>query len=373
LKLIKLIILVIFTTMAFSLMGNIAFADIKWGLDGGVSTGYDDNVTYANTNRISSMVTHTSIDGGFTQEGKNEQFEIKAGLTENIYTSHSSLNNLAENLSAGFTGDLNPYDHIKASEVFSHSVDPSSLENAFGRINGSYGTYYNKLDLGYSHDFTDQWSSFIHYKQTNFVFTPQSLSDSAGYNPGISMKYVLSPMAQATLNYDYRRRTFSPGGNSDANSPTVGWRQYITTQWYVDLLGGADFIKGFGQNLVEPRYAVGLTHELDMNTKFSLRYEKQYETDPYTQDIDNDWRLVLNAFHQFTSRIDGNIDLFSGQGKFVITGISYKFIGTNVVIKYALNDHLDVSLTYGITDSISKSTVRNSIHNTVFLGITYKY
>jgi len=373
LKITKFIFLAFLTVAASCLWGKLAFADIKWNLDAGVTTGYDDNVTYVNTNRISDMVTRTSVDGGLTQTGKNDVFDFTTGLRENIYTNHSSLDNLAENLGADYTGDLNPYEHLKASDTFSHSVDPSSLQNAFGRINGNYGTYYNNLDLESVRDITEQWKGMFKYIQTNYEFTTQALSNSAGYNPGISTEYDFNSSSQATVSYDYRRRTFSPGGSSDANTPTVGWRQYLNAQWYVDLLEGADFIKGFNDSLIEPRYGAGLTHDVDKNTQLTIRYDKQYEVDAFTQDISNDWHLVLNGFHQFTTRLDGDVAFFTGQGKYFNSGISYKFIGTNVSAKYSLNDHVDLSLTYGIEDSISNSAIRNSYHNSVFAGAKYKF
>jgi hypothetical protein len=354
-------------------MAGRAFADVKWDLDGGVTTGYDSNITYVNNNPIGDMVTHASLNTGLTQQGKNDVCDLKAGILENIYSNHSTLDNLEENVRGNYVGDLSAYDHIKAGEVFTHSVGSSNLENVFGRINGNYSTYYNKSGLAYTHDFTDQLTSTLKYAQTNYIFSTQSLSDSAGYNPGVSAKYAFSSASQAMVNYDYSRRTFSPGGSSSANTPTIGWRQYLTTQWYVDLLAGVDFITGFGESIIKPRYGVGLTHDVDQNTQLTVQYAKQYETDPFTQDIDNDWHLALNAVHQFTNRIKGDIGLFTGQGKFVISGTSYQFIGTNVSLKYTLNDHIDFTVTYGLQDSISKSAIRNSLHNTVFAGITYKF
>ncbi len=355
------------------LVETCAFADVKWDLGGEVATGYDDNISYVNTNRISDMVTHTSLGSGLTQQGKNDQFDIKAGLIENIYTNHSSYDNLQEDLNADYTGDLNPYEHLKASDIFTHSVDPSSLQNAFGRINGSYGTYYNNLDLESATNITEHWTATLKYMQTNYIFSTQSLSDSAGYNPEISAEYDFSSQSQAKVSYDYRRRDFSPGGSSDANTPTVGWRQYLNTQWYMDVLGGVDFIRGFNEDLIKPRYGAGLTHDLDQNTRLTLKYDKQYETDPYTQDISNDWHLGLNGFHQFNSRINGDVAVFTGQGKYVVSRISNKFIGTNVTLTYAINDHIDFSLTYGLVDSISSSDLRANKHNTVFAGIKYKF
>jgi hypothetical protein len=368
----KIIILAIFTIITLSLMNNMAFANVKWNLGGGVATGYDDNITNVNTNQISDMITRTSLGGGLTQEGRNDQFDLKGVLTENIYTNHSSFDNLEENLSADYKGDLNAYEHLKAKDIFTHTDGPSSLENAFGRINGHYGTYYNNLDLESATDITEQWSTTFKYLQTNYLFSSSSLSNSAGYNPEISAKYEFSSKAQVTANYDYRLRTFSPGGSADANTPSVGWRQYLNPLWYTDFLLGVDFINGFGQSLTKPRYAVGLTHDVDQTTNLKLTFNKQYETDPFTQDISNNWHVVLNGNHQFNHRFSGDIAFFLGQGKYVISGISYKFIGTDLTLKYAMNNHLDFVLTYELENSVSNSSIRASTHNTVFAGLTFK-
>ncbi len=370
---IKVVFLPIIIVLGVFLMDSSAFADIRWGLDGGVVTGYDDNVTYVNSNKISDMITRTSLDAGITQESSTDTFDLKTGVTENIYTNHSSLDNLAENLNANYKVDVNPFEHIKALDTFTHSVDPGSLAIAFGRINGNYETYYNNLDLESQTDITEQWSGTFKYVQTNYNYTIPSLSDTALYNPELSTKYDFSSQSQGMLNYDYRRRTFSPGKSADAHTPSAGWRQYLDPTWYVDLLAGADFIKGFGQSLIEPRYAAGLTHDVGQNTRLSLTYNKQYETDQYTQDINNDWYATLNGYHEFTSRLSGDISFFTGQGRYVTSRISDKYIGTNVAFKYAVTDHIDVTLMYTFQDSISNSSIRANTQNTVFAGLTYKY
>src|SRR5579862_647548 len=96
------------------IMQTSAFADIKWDLDGELSSGYNDNINYATTNPIGDMVTHATVDGGLTQEGKNETFDLKTALTENIYTDHSSLDNLAESLNADYKTDLTDFEHVQA-------------------------------------------------------------------------------------------------------------------------------------------------------------------------------------------------------------------------------------------------------------------
>ena len=79
------------------------------------------------------------------------------------------------------------------------------------------------------------------------------------------------------------------------------------------------------------------------------------------------------GFHQFTARIAGDIALFTGRGKYVVSGVKYQFVGTNVNLKYALNDHIDFTITYALDDNISKSTIRNSFNNTIFAGFTFKF
>jgi len=354
-------------------LSGVAFAGIKWGFDGGVVTGYDDNITYVNTNRISDMVTRTSLDGGLTQESDNELFDFKTGLTENIYTNHPSLDNLAENLNTDYKLDVTPFEHLTALDTFTHSIDPSNLGSAFGRINGNYGTYYNNLDMESLTDFTEQWSGTFKYLQTNYSYTAQDLSNTVLYNPEISTKYDFSSISEGTLNYDYRRRSFSPGKSSNANTPSAGWRQYLDPKWYVDLLTGVDFIEGFGEKTIEPRYAAGLTHNVDQNTQLTLKYDKQYESDQYTQNILNDWHLSLNAYHEFTARFSGDISVFTGQGKYLISDITENYIGTNISASYAISSHTDITATYSYQDSASNSSIRTNTQNTIFLGLKFKY
>jgi len=368
----KTLTLAVVAFLGVTLMGGIAFADIKCNWDGGVVTGYDDNVTYAHDDRISDMITKTSLGGGLTQQGPNDTFDLNTLLTENIYTEHSQYDNLAESLNSDYKVDLGPYEHLNATEVYTHSVDPS-LANGFGRINGVYGTYYNNLDLESKTDITEQWSTTVKYIQTNYLYSLSSLSNTTLYNPELSTEYDFSSQSQATLNYDYRLRSFDPGKSAEANTPSAGWRQYLTPQWYVDLLAGADFINGFGEDRVEPRYAAGLTHDLDQNTQLTLKYDKQFETDQYTQNITNDWHLTLNGFHEFTARISGDIALFTGQGKYLISEITEKYIGTSISAKYQMNEHWDLVATYTFEDGASNSANRSNTQDTVYMGVEFKY
>ena len=70
---------------------EISFAEFHWDLDSGLSTGYDDNITFVQTNKISDTVSHVFLDGGFTQQGKTHLITLKTKLTENIFAQHPSF------------------------------------------------------------------------------------------------------------------------------------------------------------------------------------------------------------------------------------------------------------------------------------------
>ena len=358
------------------LMGSwgISWANFKWDLGGTVTTSYDDNVTYVKTDRISDVITRASLGGGFTQEGKTYMVDFRGILTENVFARHSSFDNFSQNLSLDARKDLTDYDHLSAKETFRHTEEPYSFEDAFGRTNGRYGSYSNRLNLEYSHEITRQWTAKLKYLQRNDNFTRQGLSDSAGYAPGIETDYVIDSMTRAMLGYDYTRSFFDPGKDASDHTIFCGLRRYLTNQWYVDLKSGIDFINAFDdRNFTKPRYEVGLTHELDQNTQLNVKYVDQYAIGSFSADVFKSWRWVISGVKQLTARLKANIDAFYGKGEYLTNDISDKLSGADLGVQYALSERtsLKVSYLYERTDSNVDS--REYTRNMILFGFMFAF
>ena len=349
-------------------------ASFRWDVAGTAGTRYDDNITFVKKNRISDVVTQLSLGAGFKQESKTYAVNFQGALTENIFAQHSSHSNFDQNISLDGRKDVTEYDHLSARETFAHSEEPYTLQDAFGRTTGRYGTYRNRLDLQYAHDITKQWSAKLKYLQSNDIFSRSDLNDSVQYIPGIETFYALDSMTQVMAGYDYAHSFFDAGTDAGDHTLSAGLRRYLTNKWYVDFKSGVDFINAFnGRDFTKPRFDVGLTHEPDENTAFNLKYVKQYSIGPFTQDVFNNWRWVLSAFKQITARWKGNLSGFYGKGKYIFSDISDQLGGVNLNVQYALSERMSVSSSYRYERNNSNVGSREYSRNMILLGFTFAF
>lgn len=349
-----------------SLQG-IALADFKWELGSNVSETYDDNITYAHTDRLSDEISKLSLNGGFILQNKNSQAELKTTLTENIYGHHSNLDNLQESLLLNAGYDLSPYDSFKLNESFDHSQEPTTIVDTFGRTSGRYDAYNNRVDLEYDRVINEQWKGSFKYSELDYETSGQHVSTNE-HNPGLGLEYDLDSANQFMFNYDFQDWTHSSGKPTNINILSGGYRHYLTTQLYFDLKPGLSFIDAqSGNRTVKPRYEADLIDDVDQNTQFKIDYVSSYTPIIYSQDNFNNWQWTLSAAKQLTKRINGNVSAFFGKGRYAVSGKTNKLTGANLGVEYDFDEKNSIQLGYLIERNDSNAPNQAYTKNTVNL------
>lgn len=339
-----------------------------------VQEGYDDNITYVKNNPISDAVTQLLAVLGIKQEGKTESLSLDTKIEEELFDQHSSFDNTAEYMNLDYSQDFSKYDQLKATDVFSHAVEPTSFQNAFGSTSGRYFTYQNNFDMSYHHDINAQFAVNFRYSNDLLDFSTASISNSSLNTVGTGLDYTLDPVTILSTKYDYNYRDFYPGSSAVENEASENLRHYLTPKLYLDLSAGADFINSYnGQNYIEPMYKASLTNEVDEKTKTGISFEKQYTTTGYDQDIFNSWQVSANYIKDLTSRITAGFNVFYGRGDYILSGVKETYTGTTIGASYELTKKAKLTLSYSFSKNDSNPSTGSYTKNVVFFGFNYEF
>lgn len=351
-----------------------AWANLKWNIGGDVLTSYDDNITYAHTDKISSFIFKPSVVGGFIAEGKTEQVSMAVRLTQNIYASHSEFNNLEQSVKLNAKKELSSYETVTLTETFRHSEDPYEFEDAFGRQNGRYGIYTNDLGGSYTRVMNERWTAVVNAGIKNSILTREDLRDSVVYRAGLQNIYVMNMKNSILVDYDISYRTYQHGDDMFINSLSGGVRHFFTKQLYLDVKPGITFIRDIdGDNLVKPRYEVVLNDDIDETSSLKVSFLSDYGTNSYSQNLFESWRLSALFHKQFNTRLGGNVVAFYGRGHYKTTGITDRLGGVSLSATYALTRKTDIFLSYLFQKTDSNVSIRSYTKNLMQGGLKVSF
>ncbi|MBF0505099.1 MAG: outer membrane beta-barrel protein [Candidatus Omnitrophica bacterium] len=349
-------ILVIFTS-SLILGERLSFAkNLDINATGQVITAFDDNITSVEKGRRSDFITNLETGLVLLQKGETHELSVKGDLIEQIFAKNSNFDNLSEDLNLSFKQELSKYDRVAITDILTNSSEPRTFQDAFGRSNGRYNIFNNQTGLSYTHDFSKRLSGEVHASDTVNNYSKSAGVNSVLYQAGTKVNYTFDSATILNTSYDYIRRIFEHNGSATVNSLLSGVRRYFTSQFYLDLAAGPDFIKTFtGRNVIKPHYKAAVTDQVDQNNNVSLSFEKQDTTTSYDQDLFNSWRTALNLSRQFSQRLNGNMNIFYGQGRYEHLGINESFVGVATQVSYDLTRKTKLSAGYNYTNSLSKN------------------
>ncbi|MBF0571961.1 MAG: outer membrane beta-barrel protein [Candidatus Omnitrophica bacterium] len=341
---------------------------------GSIKMAYDDNISYATTNRLSDFVTNLQTGLAILQQGEAHQLSLQTDVIEQIFVDHSNFDNTSEDLKFDYKQDFSEYDHLELKENLTHSYEPTSFEDAFGRSTGRYSTLNNQAGFSYTHNFTGQVSSEVHYVNTVNDYSQNGPVNSILHQAGTKVSYAWDTANIFNATYDYFRRIFAKAPSATINSLLTGARHYFTPQLFADLGAGPDFISSFnGKNYIKPHYMAALTDQVDANNRVSLTFEKQDTTDNYTEDLFNSWRTALNFYKQLSQRLSTFISVFYGQGRYNDLRVHENLTGVQTQLNYAITPKTSLAVGYTYSDSLSNSSNYGYQKNYVYFSVTIKF
>ena len=148
--------------------------------------------------------------------------EVVGNVIPQIYANHSDFNDMSEDLTVDFGKEFSKLDRFSLKDKFSHTFEPRSLEDAFGRTSGRYSYYKNQFNLEYSRDIAQQFSFATRYTNQIDEVSREDLKDSGLNKIGFEADYWTSSDCTLFSSYDFSRRKFDPGQDSSTHRSAQG-------------------------------------------------------------------------------------------------------------------------------------------------------
>ena len=339
-----------------------------------ISEAYDDNITFVHEGEKEGFITNLSLGFDVEYEGKTRSFELITNINQQIFTNYDDFNNTSQDLSLNFQQEFSKFSRISIRNVFSHTYEPRSFEDAFGRTRGRYSYYRNRLNLAYIRDVTKQLSITARYINEIDEISRQDLSDSYLNTAGIGATYFLNSVTSFLFSYDFSHRDFDPGSDATINTIAAGMRYYLTKQLYFDIKAGIDLIHSYSdRDYSKPLIQASLTNDIDENSLVNISFTKRYYTNAYTEDLFDYWQTSVTFRRQLFRRLGCVFSGFYGEGEYIATNITDKLQGASIGFTYDLSRKLKANLSYSYSKVDSTIETREYTKNTVLLGLTMEF
>lgn len=348
--------------------------DIDLKLRVSISEIYDDNITFVRENEKEDFVTNLSFGLGVKYEGKTRALELTANVFQQFFADYDNFNNTSEDLTLNFQQEFSKYDRISLRNIFTHTYEPRSFEEAFGITKGRYSYYRNRFNLTYAKDISKQLGISARYANEIDEVSREDLSDSSLNRVGLEATYFLASTTILMFSYDFSRRDFDPGNNATIHTIAPGLKHYFTKQLYFDGKAGIDFINSYNdKNYAKPLIQASVTNDIDENSRASISFTKRYYTNAYTQNLFDYWQTSGIFTRRLFKRLRCSLSGFYGEGEYITTNITDKLRGVSIGFTYDLSKKIKGNLRYTYSDVDSTIDTREYTKNRIFLGLTMEF
>jgi len=364
----------IISLTVFLLMPMSAYPWLDIKVEGSVSEIYDDNTTFTEENEKSDSITNLTLSLAVKYEGKTQTLKFIGHINQQIFAENHGFNNTSQDFDLIFSSELSKYDRISLENVFTHTYEPRSFEEAFGRTGGRYSYYRNRFNFNYTKDISKQFSLITRYANEINEISREDLKDSYLNKVGFEVDYFTSFATLLLFSYGFANRKFEYSKDASIQTMAIGIRPYISKRVYFDGKIGVDFINSYNdKGYSKPLILASLTDEISRNTRAGLSFAKQYNTDAYTEDIFNYWQTSAFFKRELLKRLRYSLSGFYGEGEYVSLDIIDKLWGANIALTYDFREKLRGNLGYTYSDLDSTDVSREYIKNTVFLSLTVEF
>ncbi|MCA9405975.1 MAG: outer membrane beta-barrel protein, partial [Candidatus Omnitrophica bacterium] len=345
--------------------------DVRVKVRGAVGQRYDDNINYAESDTQNDFITVTTAGINLDFQDKRMQAYLNASITEELFWDHDEHNNTSERLSVYLARELSKHEYITISDTFSHTYEPVSFEEEFGRVGGRYSYYRNSFDAGYSRELTEFSSLQFGYGNDLDITSQSDRLDSYVNRFSVDGIYELSSQTQLLGSYNYLNRDLDPGSAATINTISATVRHNLTEQLSIEGRAGADIIDSYnGDMIARPLWSLKLTDQVTKRTSTNLTYTQRYSTNPYTSDVFNSWRISTGVDSQLTRRLKGSANAFYGYGEYDSLGIRDELVGVNTALSYEISKNFRGNISYSHSQTISNIDIREYRKNVIFVGVS---
>lgn len=345
-----------------------------------IGEAYDDNITFVKEDKKDDFTTYLGLVLGVNYKGKTRTFELTGHINSITFAKNSDFNNVTQHIDLNFRNEFSKRDRISLKNVFRYYESPEASESGddyfsqqFGRVGGRFEYFRNKFYIDYSNDIAKHISISVNYEnQINIFSGGTTRPDSLVNRPGFDLNYVFSPTATIfSLSYSFTHIEFDTDNNAIINSIGPGIRQYITKKLYFDGKTGVDFIDSFDdENLTKPFFLTSLTYIMNERTQARISFDKRYDSNPYVEDIFNNWRTSFSLTRQILERLGCSLSIRYGDGVYVSNDYEEDLLIGGSSLTYQISRNLKGSLSYTYADLNNNVENGGYSKNTVFIGLT---
>ena len=335
---------------------------------------FDDNVTFAESQAKTDLISLLSLGLGLKTEGRLGEASLGADIRQRLFATHSDFNNTEEDVRLDWRGELSKHDRLGIKNSFVHASEPRSFEDAFGQTNGRYSYSRNRFNLAYTRDVAKQLSISGTYSNESYDVSRDGLRDSWQHQAITQADWALGAMTIARGRYAFSRRSFDPGGNATRQTTAAGIQQYLTSHLYAEAMAGVSFISAFdAAEVVKPAFLASLTHDVDERTKSSLSFTKEAATTSATAGLFSSWRVSGDLRRQLSRRLNGDGAVFYGQGSYGTLNIDDRLTGANVGLAYELRPDMTGRVSYTFSRLASNLHSREYEKNVVLVSVDAEF
>lgn len=364
---IKLLLIALF----FSGISDLYAGTTDITIDGSTGITYDDNITYAETDKKADFISTLSTGLGLKYENRRTFANFHILLNQDLYWKYTNNNNLSEHVSMDLRHDLTKFDHLSVSDRFTHADEPTSFEEEFSRSGGRYSYFRNRFDINYVRDFTEELSLQVGYGNDIDDATTDDVMDSQANRFSIQGVFAFNSRMSTYGFYNYTNRELDPGGEARINTLGVGVTQTLSEQLSLDIYTGADIIDSYnGDQLTKPLWGAKLKHQINDRSAANLSYSQRYSTNPYTADVFKSWTISGGIDSQLLQRLYSDLTIFYGRGEYSMLKIDDDLFGGSAGLTYEINKNVKSNILYTYSQTSSNIDSREYKKNTVYLGIT---
>lgn len=340
----------------------------------GIEETYDDNIAFTKAGKEDDFFT--TLSAGITADYKDKlkSWGINANVHRQIFAQKRSFNNTSEDVTVIFSEELTKYQRVNLKNAFTHTYEPASFQESFGRTSGRYSYYMNQFHLEYARELSKQRTFSAAYSNEINEFRRAGQDDSFENSLSAQLDMDLNSTSDVLLLYKFSARDFNSGGNAFQNTLAAGFKQYLTKQLSYNAQAGIDFISSYSdKNYIRPLFSFALTDEIDDKTSVGLEFLKETSKNPYIADIFDSRKAGLSLTRQLSEKSSFTISGFYGQGKYPESAISDRLAGAEASYTYELSKRTELNLSYLYSKIGSTDESREYKKNGLSLGLRAEF
>jgi hypothetical protein len=338
-----------------------------------IEESYDDNITFANQDTLSDMLTALTMGYSLKHEGKKDRLNLESEITHQFFIDQENFNNLSQELMADYRKEFSAHSKIFVTEEFTHAEEPRSFQDAFGQDTGRFDYYLNRFQIQHALEWNKDWTFITDFENEFYDPARNDISLSVLNAAGLEADYALSPKLTGLVGYQYRIREYDAGGHIQTQSAITGLRKTIQEKATLDLRVRADTFAHEEKIFTKPGYSLNFDYALNQRTMASIVFLKKYDHYFYSQELLDAWTIRGEFSRQIWKRFQIEGAAFYGKGQFLTSKDKEEFIGSGINTTYEMNKHMSLAVKYEYTEVFSNNEIREYAKNVAGLSFRWRF